>query len=171
MKAQCSATSQRKSRHFLHFCLPFMLFLQFPLREKAKLIFSNNFPVERGEPWRGFAPSTPSRDTREVPWTQFRMQQTVSFIQFPGGAWGTMRGFTPAPHQGHCPWTRYRKYQFVSDEHFAGEMEHHAHTLLQRKVETLQIGCGTATRRNPFADKGGNFASWLRHCRTTGWAV
>ena len=35
--------------------------------------------------------------TRAVPWTQFRMQQTVSFIQFPGEAWGTMRGFAPHP--------------------------------------------------------------------------
>ena len=29
----------------------------------------------------------------------------------------------------------------------------------------LRIGCATATRRNPFAEKDYFFASWLRHCR------
>ena len=82
-----------------------------------------------------------------------------------------MEGLCPLhPHKGHRPLTQSQNWQSVSHKQFPGEAEHHTHIFLPRTNVFLRIGCGTAARRNPFAEVDCFFASWMRHWRPpTGW--
>ena len=99
-----------------------------PNSGNSNLYLTDNFPVKRREPC-GVSPLHPQQG--HCPCTQYRKQQFVSYKQFPGEAWGTMRGFTPAPHKGHRPLTRCRNWQFISHKQCPGETEQHAHTFSQ----------------------------------------